>query len=73
MSLVNNYYLTWLQFFFFFFFFWSFCLFRAAPATYGGSQVRGGIRAVTTRRHHNNFRSEPGLLPTPQLMAMPAP
>ena len=31
-----------------FFFFLSFCLFRAAPVAYGGSQARGPIRAVAT-------------------------
>ena len=31
----------------FFFFFLVFCLFRAAPAAYGCSQVRGLIRAVS--------------------------
>ena len=30
------------------FFFLSFCLFRAAPVAYGGSQARGPIRAVAT-------------------------
>ena len=52
-----------------------FCLFRAAPAAYGGSQARGLIRAVATglRQSLSNARSEPRLQPTPQLTAMPDP
>ena len=40
----------------FFFFFWSFvfCLFRATPAAYGGSQARGLIGAVATGLHHSH-------------------
>ena len=55
--------------------FWSFCLFRAAPATYGGSQARGQIGAVAASLHHSlsNWGSEPCLQPTPQLTAMPDP
>ena len=47
-----------------------FCLFRATPAAYGGSQARGLIRAVATslRHSHSNARSEPHLQPTPQLI-----
>ena len=39
-----------------FFFFLSFCLFRATPAAYEGSQARGRIRARVTslRRSHSN-------------------
>ena len=61
--------------FFFLFFFFSFCLFRAAPAAYGGSQTRGPIRAVAAglRYSHSSAESEPRLQPTPQLMAMPDP
>ena len=52
-----------------------FCLFRATPAVYGGSQIRGPIRAVTTglRQSHSNTGSEPCLRPAPQLTAMPDP
>ena len=52
-----------------------FCLFRAAPVAYGGSQARGPIRATAASLHHshNNARSEPHLLPTTQLMAMSDP
>ena len=52
-----------------------FCLFRAAPAAYGGSQARGRIRAVAAdlSHSHSNIGSEPRLQPTPQLMAMPDP
>ena len=48
-----------LNFFFFFFFF--FCIFRAAPAAYGGSQARGQIRAAAAGLHHShsNAGSEP--------------
>ena len=40
-----------------------FFLFRATPAAYGGSQARGGIRAVATSLHHrhSNSGSEPHL------------
>ena len=57
-----------------------FCLFafsRAVPAAYGGSQVRGLIRAVAAGLHqsHSNVGvgPEPHLRPTPQLMATPNP
>ena len=57
----------------FFFFFWSFCLSRAAPAAYGGSQARGPIGAVAAGLHqsHSHARSEAHLRPTPQVTAMP--
>ena len=53
-------------------FFFLFCLFRAAPTTYGGSQARGLIRAVAAGlwQSHSNARSQPYLQPTPQLTAM---
>ena len=46
-------------------------LFRAAPVTYGSSQVRGLIGAIVAGLHesHNNARSEPCLQLTPQLTA----
>ena len=47
-----------------------FCLFRAAPAAYGGSQTRGSIRAVATDLHHRHSGSELHLRPTLRLMAM---
>ena len=52
-----------------------FCLFRAVPAAYGGSQARGRIGAIATglRHSHSNTRSEPCLRPIAQLMAMPDP
>ena len=37
--------------------FFVFCLFRAAIATYGGSQARGPIRAVVAGHSHSNIRS----------------
>ena len=55
--------------------FFFFCLFRAAPTAYGGSQVRGPIGAVAGYLHHNqsNAGSKPHLQPTPQLTATPGP
>ena len=45
----------------------------AAPAAYGGSQVRGLIGPVATglRQSHSNAGSEPRLQSTPQLTATP--
>ena len=53
-----------------FYFILFFCLFRAAPEGYGGSQARGGIGTVAAGVYHShsNSGSEPRLLPTPQLM-----
>ena len=50
-----------------------FCLFRAASVAYGGSQGRGPIGAVTVGVHHShsNTGSEPSLLSTLQLTALP--
>ena len=47
-------------------YFLSFCLFRAAPKAYGGSQARGRIGAVAAglRQSHSKARSEPRLWPT---------
>ena len=55
---------------FLFFVFLSFCLFRAAPMAYGGSQARGPIGAVATslRQSQSNVESKLRLQPTPQLM-----
>ena len=55
--------------------FFLFLLFRATPAAYGGSQVRGLIRdaAAGLRQSHSNVGSEPSLQPTPQLTATPDP
>ena len=49
-----------------------FCLFRATPAAYGGSQAKGRIGAIAASLCHrySNARSKPHLLPTPQLTAM---
>ena len=43
----------------------------AAPATYGGSQAMGLIRATAAGLHrsHSNVGSKLRLRPTPQLMA----
>ena len=55
------------------------CLFvvfsRAACKAYGGSQVRGLIRAIAAGLHHShsNTGSEPYLWPTPQLTTTPDP
>ena len=48
-----------------------FCLFRATPAAYGGSQARGLIGAVAAGLHHShsNAGSQPSLQPTSQLTA----
>ena len=56
----------------FFFFFCLFCLFRAAPEAYGGSQARDLITAIAAslRYCYSNARSKPHLRPTPQLKAM---
>ena len=64
-----------LAFLSFFLFFGVFCLLRAAPAAYGGSQVRGLIGAVAVGLHysHSTAGSELCLQPTPQLMATPDP
>ena len=58
-----------------FYLFIYFCLFRAAPTAYQGSQARGPIGAVATGLHHShsNTGSEPHLRPTPQLTVMPDP
>ena len=59
----------------FFIFFFVFCLFRATPAAYGGSQARGPIGAVAAGLYHSysNEVSEVCPRPTPQLMAVPDP
>ena len=56
-----------------FYIFIYFCLFRAAPMAYGGSQARGLIGAVEASLHHShsNAGSTVHLRPTPQLMATP--
>jgi len=45
--------------------------FRATPMTYGGSKVRGLIRAVAAGLYHShsNTRSKPCLRPSLQLMS----
>jgi len=50
----------------FVFVFWVcffFCIFRSAPAAYGGSQARGQIGATDASLHHShsNIGSEPHL------------
>ena len=59
----------------YFLFIYLFCLCRAAPMAYGGSQARGPIGSEATGLHHSHIkaRSEPHLRPTPQLMATPDP
>ena len=37
--------------------FFSFFLFRAAPAAYGSSQARGGIRAAAASLYHSHSNS----------------
>ena len=53
----------------------SFCLFRAAPEAYGGSQARSriGAAAAGLPHSHSNVRSKLCLRPTPQLTEMPDP
>ena len=52
-----------------------FCLFRAIPIAYGGSQARSRIGAVAGDLHqsHSNARSKLHLQPIPQLVATPDP
>ena len=56
-------------------FFFVFCLYRATPVAYGGSQAGGLIRAVATGLHqsYSNAGTEPHLGPTPQRTATPDP
>ena len=53
-------------------FYLFFCLLRATPAAYGGSQSRSQIRGLAPGlcHSHSNAGSEPHLRPTAQLMAM---
>ena len=53
------------------FFLSFFCLSRATPTAYGGSQARGHIGAASAGLHHShsNMGSELRLQPKPQLMA----
>ena len=37
-----------------FFFFFVFCLLRATPTAYGGSQARGPVGALATSLHHSH-------------------
>ena len=52
-----------------------YCLFRAMPMAYGGSQARGQIGAIadSLRQNHSHVRPEPRLRPAPQLTATPDP
>ena len=52
-----------------------FCLFRAAPAVYGGSQARGqtGAAAASLHQSHSSQGSKPHLRPTLHLEATSAP
>ena len=56
-------------------YFFLFCLFRAAPTAFGGSQAKGLIRATAASLHHchSSARSKLCLQLTPQLTAMPDP
>ena len=57
----------------FFFFLLPFFFFRSVPAAHVSSQARDQIRAAAAGlcHSHSNARSEPRLLPTPQLRATP--
>ena len=55
---------------FIFLFYFIFCLLKAAPAAYGGSQARGQIKAVAAGLHHSHsnarsltHRARPGIEP----------
>ena len=56
-----------------------FCLLRATPEAYGGSQSRGRMgaaactAAASLHHSHSKLGSKPHLQPTPQLTAMPDP
>ena len=56
---------------FLYFYFYFFCLFRATPTAYGGSQARGWIGAVAAGLQHNHSNAEckPWVWPTAQLLA----
>ena len=56
-----------------FIFYFIFCLFRATPVTYGGSQARGLIGAIAVGLRHSHARSEPRLQPTTTAHATPDP
>ena len=64
--------MTFCTFMSFSFSFFSFLLFRAAPAAYGGSQARGWIRGTVAGLYHSHShaRSEPCLWAIPQLTAI---
>ena len=59
----------------FLFSFFVFCLFRATPTAYEGSQARGlaGATAAVLHHCHSNARSKTRLRLTPQLTATPDP
>ena len=56
-------------------FLFVFCLFKATPVAYGGSQARGPMGAVAAglQHSHTNAGSEWCLQPTPLLTATPDP
>ena len=45
----------------FIYLFTNFCLFRATPAAYGGSQAKGQIRAIAAGLHYNHCNARPEL------------
>ena len=51
----------------FLFFILSFCLLRAAPTAYGGSQARGQMGAAAAGLHHSHSSKRSVSAPTPQL------
>ena len=76
--LCHSYFILFLFYFILFYFIFggvAFCLFRATPIAYGGSQARGPVRAVAAIlcQDHSNLGSKPCMQPTPQLMASPDP
>ena len=59
-------------FYILYYYYYYYLLFRAAPAAYGSSQIRGQIRAAAAGLYHShsNARSELHLGPTPQPTVM---
>ena len=53
--------------------FFLFCLFRAAPAAYGSSQVRGQIGAAAASLHHSHSSTGSNSCLQPQFMVPPDP
>ena len=61
--------------YYYYYYYYYFCLFRAIPMAYGGSQARCPVGAVVTGlcHSHSNAGYEPHLQTIPQLTATPDP